>query len=495
MDAASVLIVLAAVGVTLGSQPTNDAPQPAPTRHTSYFAGQAGWGPERNASPSPAAAPTYDRYNMPTTGAGSTVAPPPSVVDRTRAAVTESGNALRDGVEAGIQAANQQLYQGSEQVIESTRSAGQEFSQQFQGWAGTAAQQTQAAANNAFGTSPQTTTTSTSSRQQVSNPFATAPPAASAPASAATRTRSGIAPPPWASGAVTNEPDWPTDMPVQNTSPRVAALGSPVTQTEGGGWTSVSSTIAPPPLIAPRLVNTPVAAASASTARAGSAPLQPMVGGSGPGFPAAITANQPVDRSVLAQPQQPPAAAAANENWDIGWGGNAATQPAQPATIGGRYDTNASTSRQDLLRDRDFGVGTQPVTVQPQGQPAATPGLDPWADKDPWGDERSKQAGAATGPIVANPAAGSVAAMGPSPGATASAMPAAGTATVPGAMTTTVQPGEEQVPWVPMLVVSLSLAGSIGANLFLGWSYMDARQKYRHLVQKTANKFRRAVAA
>jgi hypothetical protein len=50
-------------------------------------------------------------------------------------------------------------------------------------------------------------------------------------------------------------------------------------------------------------------------------------------------------------------------------------------------------------------------------------------------------------------------------------------------------------PWVPLLVVSLSLAGSLGANLFLGWSYIDARQKYRSLVQKTANKFRRVPAA
>jgi hypothetical protein len=48
---------------------------------------------------------------------------------------------------------------------------------------------------------------------------------------------------------------------------------------------------------------------------------------------------------------------------------------------------------------------------------------------------------------------------------------------------------------VPLLVASVGLAGSIGANLFLGWSYIDARQKYRTLVQKTANKFRRATAA
>jgi hypothetical protein len=51
-----------------------------------------------------------------------------------------------------------------------------------------------------------------------------------------------------------------------------------------------------------------------------------------------------------------------------------------------------------------------------------------------------------------------------------------------------------QPPWLPLLVVSLSLMGSLSANLFLGWSYMDARQKYRRLVRKTADKFRRAAA-
>jgi hypothetical protein len=50
-------------------------------------------------------------------------------------------------------------------------------------------------------------------------------------------------------------------------------------------------------------------------------------------------------------------------------------------------------------------------------------------------------------------------------------------------------------PWLPLLLVSLSLMGSLSANLFLGWSYMDARQKYRALVRKTADKFRRAAAA
>jgi hypothetical protein len=56
------------------------------------------------------------------------------------------------------------------------------------------------------------------------------------------------------------------------------------------------------------------------------------------------------------------------------------------------------------------------------------------------------------------------------------------------------QRGDEP-PWLPLLLVSLSLMGSLSANLFLGWSYMDARQKYRSLVRKTADKFRRAAAA
>ena len=52
----------------------------------------------------------------------------------------------------------------------------------------------------------------------------------------------------------------------------------------------------------------------------------------------------------------------------------------------------------------------------------------------------------------------------------------------------------DEPPWLPLLVVSLSLMGSLSANLFLGWSYVDARHKYRTLVRKTADKFRRAAA-
>jgi hypothetical protein len=48
---------------------------------------------------------------------------------------------------------------------------------------------------------------------------------------------------------------------------------------------------------------------------------------------------------------------------------------------------------------------------------------------------------------------------------------------------------------VPFLLTLLGLIGSISANFFLGWSYMDARQKYQALVRKTAGKLRRAAEA
>ena len=66
----------------------------------------------------------------------------------------------------------------------------------------------------------------------------------------------------------------------------------------------------------------------------------------------------------------------------------------------------------------------------------------------------------------------------------------------PGVSGATPQSGSTpQPPWMPLLLVSLGLAGSIGANFFLGWSYMDARQKYRMLVRKTADAFNRATSA
>jgi hypothetical protein len=55
----------------------------------------------------------------------------------------------------------------------------------------------------------------------------------------------------------------------------------------------------------------------------------------------------------------------------------------------------------------------------------------------------------------------------------------------------------EPPAWMPLILCVLGLAGSLAANLYLGVSYLDARQKYQSLVRKTADTFRRvkAVAA
>jgi hypothetical protein len=55
----------------------------------------------------------------------------------------------------------------------------------------------------------------------------------------------------------------------------------------------------------------------------------------------------------------------------------------------------------------------------------------------------------------------------------------------------------EPPQWMPLILSVMGLAASLAANLYLGVSYLDARQKYQSLVRKTAETFRRvkAVAA
>ncbi len=50
-------------------------------------------------------------------------------------------------------------------------------------------------------------------------------------------------------------------------------------------------------------------------------------------------------------------------------------------------------------------------------------------------------------------------------------------------------------PLFTWVLVVLTLAGSLAANFYLGASYLDARQKYQSLVRKTAETFRRVKAA
>jgi hypothetical protein len=461
------------------------------------LAAQAGWSPDRYdtppaaAVPPPAAAPTYDRYQAAPTGTTNGVNPPPSVTDRARNAATETATTLREGFEAGVQAANQQFSQGSQQLYENTRTAGQEFADGFQNWAGSTTQEFAP-----IGTAPRPIAGQASNtRGQVSNPFAPVAPAQPA----AAKSRNGVAPPPWAGATPTTEPDWGGESLAPINIDRTAALGAGPVRT-GNGWTNVSSHLAPPTLRVPRLVNTveSVAAPQQGTA-------------AGPSFPIGFANQPPAERRAAAQTQQQsPPAANADDGWALGWGNSA-----QPVTIG-RYDTQpaASNAQQPQGRLQADPVAARPQSPQntqqvAQGQ-AQNPQFDPWGANDPW-DDPIKGAQGTQG--TQQPASAGAAAQ--SPAETGSAQVAAGTVGQPpvgpqnvptnaltqpappivgSASANTPKTGDEP-PWVPLLVVSLSLAGSIGANLFLGWSYMDARQKYRSLVQKTANTFRRATAA
>ena len=52
----------------------------------------------------------------------------------------------------------------------------------------------------------------------------------------------------------------------------------------------------------------------------------------------------------------------------------------------------------------------------------------------------------------------------------------------------------EPQPWVPLIAAVMVMAASLAANVYLGASYLDARQKYQSLVRKTADTFRRVKA-
>ena len=176
MDAATLLLVLVIAGVNFGWQPTSDGTtgyeyvvqvEPelvdvmqrgesvpiesnippdvtpirkvrivvgrgelprTPLRHTANFAGQAGWTPDRYPA-APTSNSNFDRYPTSTGTSATGVSPPPSVLDRTQTAITETGSALTDGVQAGMRSANEQLSRTGSQVMSDTQNATQQFGQ------------------------------------------------------------------------------------------------------------------------------------------------------------------------------------------------------------------------------------------------------------------------------------------------------------------------------------------------------------------------------
>jgi hypothetical protein len=520
MDAAFVLLALLAAGVNFGWQPADDAdgyeyvvqiepqlldvlksdrkvpiesnvpPEIAPIRkvsivvgrgdlprttvepvnHTANFAGQSGWTPDRYEQSPPSAVPSNDRYTQPPGIRPTAIQPPPTLTDRARSALRETGNTLRDGLEAGIQAANAQL----------------------QGLSGETAR----------------------------------PPAATS------RSRGNVAPPPWTEIARLTQPDWSTEEPGATEPPfdPTASPGMVPTRT-ASGWTSIGTDVAAPPLLVPRLAAAP-ATASPPLAASSQNSLN---------FPPATSASES-NRSVLSQSsrnRQPPAAPA--DNWVLG-GEQDTEEVAAPPTFA-RADSvaplpsAAAPPQNNLLSLQPPQSATEPLHQQ---QPAATnPWTKRWEDDERWNQppqslpdataaeppraakqvatshatENKADSGLASDQRYALPPAAAVPKQAvaeatpaqppqqaeivpPDAPIAAAAAPLYTTTTAPTAQPpAAVASAAEQPPWLPLLVVSLLLLGSVGANFFLGWSYFDARQKYRNLVRKTAAKFHRAATS
>jgi hypothetical protein len=169
----------------------------------------------------------------------------------------------------------------------------------------------------------------------------------------------------------------------------------------------------------------------------------------------------PVLSSPAGAPPATPSGRGTNDRTD--W--PAAGTPA-PATIGGAASRGPATD--------PFGQPPQAWPIDSQGSAAASP----WA----------AGGGAAAAPGNAG---------GERPIAKAPETPIAGQQSP--LVTTQPPPAAaappDDRPWVPLILASLALVGSLSANLFLGWSYVDARHKYRTLVRKTADKFRRVAEA
>ncbi len=444
---------------------------------------QVGWAPDQYPSSPPAAAPIRDRY-----------APPPDVIDRTRTAITESGSTLREGVEAGIQATGQHL----------------------RGWTDEAGRQLQSGGNNVRAAADRTLGAASSQLQQITNPFG----ATSAPPATTSRTRGSVTPPPWDESleGEETEPAWDTEPAIGSSSVDYTSSPGMIPTRSASGWTSIGTDVAAPPLIVPRLVTTTVNASSHSVTPA---PLRAVAGDGGPNFPTISTGRETIHGALDARSRQPAASAGGTSDWATGWGD---TAPA-PATIGraGSIAPLDNTIRsKELARVQPANPRQETAQNSPQAggwgdlwaddnrwiqPPQATP---PAAPTQPFVEPRANIVSAGSGntssapsepvastPIAVVPEAQPPVAIMPnginaSASAPAVVLPAdtgANMSTLPAPAATA-----EQRPWLPLLLVSLSLAGSLGGNLFLGWSYLEARQKYRSLVRKTADKFCRAAA-
>lgn len=321
----------------------------------------------------------------------------------------------------------QQLNQQGQQAIESMQNAGRDFGQQLQNMTG-------------FNGQP-------------------SPPAATS-GSATSATRWSAPPPLTSSPATTAAP------------PANVNQDGPITPQS---WSSIRPELAPPRLATPRLASNPSTSAATRS--------------SGPSFPAPPLATD-TTHSVLAPPASP-STAAQDQDWSSIWGtpantNNAASNddgsgllpvpPRSRAASIGVPSSPASTASSLPAPPVDDRYRAQSPVVQPPSQ-----GVDQWANA---GQRSAANFDPRPTPQQQIPAAPPSQPLPQIGQATIGTQPIAGQPMVQA-------PPAEEVPWKPLLGVSLALAGSVGANFFLGMSYADSRRRYRSLVAKTTYAFQK----
>ena len=381
---------------------------------------------------------------------------PPWTLEGAGQTLDQAAGSVRNSVDSTLQQASQQFNHGGQEIIDRTNSAAREFGQELQNLTG-------------LGSSPPPPSTTV------------APGAAS----------SWPAPPPMVSSAATPAP------------PPAIARTNDITPIES--WSSIRPELAPPPLATPPMSQS----AADNSLRVASDPWATSTT-TGPEFPPP-PAKEPAQRSLLTNPAKTEIRTA-EQDWSSVWG------------------TGSPTTAQTSDKDADAGMVPVPprphaTTASRQPAPAAPPASATQPDTTGWNWNTNPTPATVTAKPEAKPKAASSESDDRYSQSPPQAVPndaandaanlwrnfsppaAEKAATTPiGANTAIAKPTQpnptqeppvaaEEVPWKPLLAVSLALAGSVGANFFLGMSYADARRRYRALVAKTTHAFQKETAS
>jgi hypothetical protein len=340
--------------------------------------------------------------------------------------MSDAGNSLRNSASSSIEQVNQQFSQSGQDLYNKTKDAASDFGDQLQNFTGMNSQ------------SPAPTGAAPTSQR-----YAPAPPIA---------------------------------------SPQSVAPTS-------GGWTSMNPALAPPRLATPPLPSGVRVASNPSSVRTSA----------GPSFPPPPSTDASQQRSLLTTAPQGNSREV-DDPWDSVTG-NAAT----PASIGSDAEgvgmvpvqprmRTAATSSQPLPPPPAASAGPTAPPLDERYKSASGNGADEWANfrpsqADVFNDPRMPSV--SQQPQQPNLAAQQQPQQQPFAGGGAATQPNIGTQppTIPTVATGQPATPPEEVPWKPLLAVSLALAGSLGANFYLGMSYAEARHRYRTLVAKMTHAF------